>query len=80
MGRATKRGNVHLRKMLIQGARAALPMLSKGETLLGGWLRGLAARAHRNTVVVALVAKLARIVCAVLRSGIRFEMQAAMAS
>ena len=76
----SKRGNVYLRKMLIHGARAALPMLSKGETPLGGWLRGLAARAHRNTVVVALAAKLARIVCAVLRSGKRFEMQAAMAS
>jgi len=76
----SKRGNVYLRKMLIYGARAALPMLSKGETPLGGWLRGLAARAHRNTVVVALAAKLARIVCAVLRSGKRFETQAAIAS
>ena len=38
------------------------------------------ARAHRNTVVVALAAKLARIVCAVLRSGERFELRAATAS
>jgi len=76
----SKRGNVYLRKMLIHGARAALPTLSKGETPLGGWLRGLAARAHRNTVVVALAAKLARIVCAVLRSGQGFEMQAATVS
>ncbi len=37
----SKRGNVYLRKMLIHGARAALPTLSKGETSLGGWLRGL---------------------------------------
>jgi transposase len=70
----SKRGNVYLRKMLIHGARAALPSLAKGETPLGGWLRGLLARAHVNTVVVALAAKLARIVCAVLRSGQRFEM------
>lgn len=28
----SKRGNVYLRKMLIHGARAALPTLSKGET------------------------------------------------
>ena len=47
--------------MLIHGARAALPTLSKGETPLGAWLRGLLARAHVNTVVVALAAKLARI-------------------
>jgi transposase len=70
----SKRGNVYLRKMLIHGARAALPTLSKGETPIGGWLRGLSARAHVNTVVVALAAKLARIICAVLRSGQKFEM------
>lgn len=76
----SKRGNVYLRKMLIHGARAALPTLSKGETPLGGWLRSLLARAHVNTVVVALAAKLARIVWAVLRSGKRFEVTSAMAS
>src|SRR5918997_4181450 len=76
----SKRGNKYLRKMLIHGARAALPTLSKSETPLGGWLRGLLARAHVNTVVVALAAKLARIVCAVLRSGQRFETPAAALS
>jgi transposase len=65
----SKRGNVYLRRMLIHGARAALPTLSKSETPLGAWLRGLMARAHVNTVVVALAAKLARIVCAVPHSG-----------
>ena len=76
----SERGNGYLRKMLIHGARAALPTLSKGETPLGGWLRGLAARAHVNTVVVALAAKLARIICAVLRTGQKFEMKAATVS
>jgi hypothetical protein len=38
------------------------------------------ARAHVNIVVVALAAKLARIVCAVLRSGQKFEMRAATVS
>ena len=33
-----------------------------------------------NTVVVALAAKLARIICAVLRSGQKFGMQTAVAS
>jgi transposase len=75
-----KRGNGYLRKMLIHGARAALPTLSKSETPLGGWLRGLAARAHVNIVVVALAAKLARIICAVLRTGQEFEMRAATVS
>jgi Transposase and inactivated derivatives len=36
----SKRGNGYLRKMLIHGARAALPTLSKGET---PWARGCAA-------------------------------------
>lgn len=75
-----KRGNGYLRKMLIHGARAALPPLSTGETPMGGWLRGLLARAHVNTVVVALAAKLARIICAVLRSGRKFELTTATVS
>jgi transposase len=72
----TKRGSKYLRKMLIQGARAALPTLSRGNTRLGQWLRGLLARAHSNTVAVALAAKMARIVWALLRHGRTFEHRA----
>ena len=60
---------------LIQGALAALPTPSRGNTRLGQWLRGLLARAHSNTVAVALAAKLARIVWALLRYGTTFEPQ-----
>jgi transposase len=63
----SKRGSKDLRKMLIQGARAAMPALRKGNTRLGAWLRGLLARAHATTAVVALAAKMARIVWALLR-------------
>ena len=76
----SKRGNVYLRKLLIHGARAALPSLSRIETPLGAWLRGLLTRAHKNTVVVALASKLARIVWAVLRTGQAFEMRVAAAA
>ncbi len=76
----SKRGNVYLRKLLIHGARAALPSLSRSVTPLGAWLRGLLARAHVNVAVVALANKLARIAWAVLRSGQKFEIKAAMAS
>lgn len=69
LGGITKRGNAYLRPLLIHGARAALPGLSRSETPLGAWLRGLGERAHPNVVVVALAAKLARIAWAVLRSG-----------
>jgi len=63
----TKRGSKYLRKLLIQGARAAMPSLTRTTTPLGEWLRGLLARAHGNAVVVALASKLARITWALLR-------------
>ena len=72
----TKRGSKYLRKMLIQGARSALPTLSRSSTRLGQWLRGLLARTHSNAVVVALAAKMARIVWALLRYGTTFELRA----
>src|SRR4051794_21924585 len=64
----TKRGSKSLRKLVIQGARAALPALAKTATPLGVWLRSLLARAHGNTVVVALASKLIRIAWALLRN------------
>ena len=69
----TKRGSKYLRKTLIQGARAAIPTLRQSDTLLGQCLRGLLARAHANTAVVALAAKMARIVWALLRHGRVYE-------
>ena len=76
----SKRANGYLRKMLIHGARATLPSLAQSESLLSQWLRGLLVRAHKNTGVVALAAKLARIVWAVLRSGKGFDLRAAPAA
>jgi transposase len=68
----TKRGSKYLRKLIIQGARAALPSLSRTATPLGSWLRGLLGRAHGNTVVVALASKLVRIAWALLRKETAF--------
>jgi transposase len=68
----TKRGSKYLRKLIIQGARAALPSLARTATPMGAWLRGLLARAHGNTVVVALASKLARVAWALLRSETGF--------
>jgi transposase len=79
LGGITKRGNVYLRTLLIHGARAALPGLSRSETSLGAWLRDLLARAHPNVVVVALAAKLARTAWAVLRSGADYDRRATRA-
>jgi transposase len=75
----TKRGNKYLRKLLIHGARAALPSLATSATPLGGWLRALMQRVHKNAAVVALANKLARIVWAVLRRGKEFNAAAVTA-
>jgi transposase len=80
LGGITKRGNVYLRTMLIHGARAALPGLSRSDTPLGAWLRALMARAHVNVAVVALAAKLARSAWAVLRSGADYDRRAGAAA
>jgi transposase len=73
----SKRGNTYLRTLLIQGARAALPSLAKADTALGAWLRGLQARCHPNTVIVALANKLARIAWVLMRREALFSVQAA---
>lgn len=73
----SKRGNRYLRKNLIHGARAVLRRLVHQETPLGRWVRALSGRAHTNVVAVALAAKLARIVWAVLRKGRPFDPSAA---
>ena len=61
----TVRGSRYLR---IQGARVALPSLTRTATPVGGWLRGLLNRAYGNTVVVALASKLSRIAWAITRN------------
>ena len=71
----TKRGNKYLRKLLIHGARSAMPSLARSATPLGRWLRGLTERVHPNAVVVALANKLARIVWVILRQGSVFNAQ-----
>jgi len=75
----SERGGGYLRRLLIHGARAALPSPPGGATPLGDWPRGLPARAHRNVAVVSLAAGLARVVTAVPRGGGTFEAKAAAA-
>src|SRR6185369_9124937 len=67
----------YLRKLLIHGARAALPRLANSGSPLGEWLRALMGRTHKNAAVVALANKLARIAWAVLRRGEDFKTAAA---
>lgn len=68
----SKRGNTYLRKLLIHGARAALPYVAEKDTPLGRWAKALMDRVHHNVAVVAFANKLARITWAVLRHGENF--------
>ena len=71
----SKRGNKYLRKLLIHGARSALPSIVERDTQLGRWAKGLLRRAHKNIAVVALANKLARIAWAVLRRREKFAIR-----
>ncbi|WIW50362.1 IS110 family transposase (plasmid) [Bradyrhizobium sp. 62B] len=71
----SKRGNRYLRKLLVHGARSCFRHLDRTRDRLGSWLDGLQARMHLNkAVVVALAAKMARIVWVVLnKPGALYE-------
>ena len=71
----SKRGNRYLRRMLIHGARAVLFRVKYDTGGFGEWFRGLAQRAPRNKVVVAIANKLARMAWAVLSSGKEYQHQ-----
>ncbi len=42
------RGNKYLQKLLVHGARSAMPSLLRSATPLGAWLRGLVGRVHKK--------------------------------
>ncbi|MCG8440738.1 MAG: IS110 family transposase [Caulobacterales bacterium] len=69
-----KRGSSYLRKLLIHGARSVMLHLDRSKDRLGVWADQLAARMHPNKAVVALAAKLARIIWVILRTpGATYE-------
>ncbi|WP_038937518.1 IS110 family transposase, partial [Bradyrhizobium japonicum] len=70
----SKRGNRYVRKLLVHGARSFFRHLDRTRDRLGSWLDGLQARMHPNKAVVALAAKMARIVWVVLnKPGALYE-------
>jgi transposase len=73
LGSISKRGNVHLRQLFIQGAQVLYTHLARDRSSLGVWLRAVAARTHRNVAVVALANKLVRICWKVLSSGQQYQ-------
>jgi transposase len=73
LGRITKRGDVYLRTLLVHGARSALTMLARRTDRLATWAQALVVRRGFKRAIVALAAKNARIVWAVLATGKAYE-------
>jgi transposase len=70
----SKRGNPYLRRLLVLGAQSArLNLDRERHPRLGRWLTQLEQRVHRNTAVVALANKLARIAWTILRLGRHYD-------
>ena len=69
----SKRGDKHLRRLLVQGARAVLQTAERRTDTLGVWLRQLLAGRHSNVVACALANKMARIVWAILARGTSYH-------
>jgi transposase len=64
----SKRGDKHLRHLLVQGARAIMQRVNQRTDRLGEWIRSMLTRRHANVVACAVANKLARIAWAVLTS------------
>jgi transposase len=73
LGRITKRGDAYLRTLLILGARAALQMAPRRDDRLSRWAMGVKERCGYHKAVVALAAKNARIVWALLNRQTDFK-------
>src|SRR5450631_178704 len=73
LGKITKRGDAYLRTLLILGARAALQMTTRRNDKLSRWALQIKARRGYRKAVVALAAKNARIIWALLARGTTFN-------
>lgn len=69
LGAITKRGNVYVRRLLVQCAQAVVTVCQRREDDISRFARRLLERKRRNTVVVAVANRLARIVYAVIKHG-----------
>jgi transposase len=80
LGSISKRGNVYLRQVCVQGAHALYSHMKRDKSALGEWLRGLEARTHRNVAVIALANKIVRICWKVLSGGQDYQLYPARAA
>ncbi|MEO0655577.1 MAG: IS110 family transposase [Pseudomonadota bacterium] len=76
-----KKGSSDLRTLIVHGARSVMMHLDRSTDRLGGWVDALRARMHANKAVVALAAKIARIVWVVLTgTGATYERRPPLAA
>jgi transposase len=73
LGRITTRGDVYLRTLLIHGARTVMRHLARRTDATSRWVAALHARRGFNKAVVALAAKQARILWALLATGRTYQ-------
>ena len=72
-GRITKRGDAYLRTLLVHGARAALRRAHRREDGLAQWALAVKDRRGPNKAAVALAAKHARILWAMLTREVDYQ-------
>jgi transposase len=73
LGRISRRGDVYLRRILIQGAHSILKRVDQINGPRAEWLRGLMARRGRQVAAVALANKNARIAWRLLSHEVFYE-------
>ena len=69
----TKRGDAHLRTLLIHGARAVLRTAANKEDRMSRWVTHIAQTRHHNIAAVALANKTARIAWAMMTKGTDYQ-------
>lgn len=76
LGRISKRGDVYLRTLLIHGARSALRLTMNKSDPKSQWAEALKQRRCNNIAAVALAARHARIIWAMLARGTEYRLVA----
>jgi len=76
LGRITKHGNVYLRTLLSHGARAVLQFSANRRDQKSRWVEAVRQRRGNNIAAVALAAKHARILWALLAHGQEYQLAA----
>lgn len=73
LGSITQRGDPYLRKLLIHGARSVMSTWSRRNDAKSRWVQPIKDQSGTNSAAVALAAKHARIIWALLTKGEAYQ-------